>query len=96
MSHGDAISFLSYIQVMLHCLFTIYTVYEMPVFAPNDYFWKHHWDGKEEKWVAYSRAVRQIMIERGGFEDSHLSLEDKVEYKSLIRGRKVSKPVKSD
>ena len=27
-----------------------YTLYEMPVFEPNDYFWKNHWDGKEEKW----------------------------------------------
>jgi hypothetical protein len=43
-------------------IFCIINVYELPVFAPNDYFWKHHWkEGKEEKYAAYSRAVRQIM-----------------------------------
>jgi len=36
-------------------------VKKMPVFEPNDYFWKNHWDGKEEKWVAYARAVREII-----------------------------------
>ena len=31
----------------------------LPVFKPNEYFWKHHWrEGKEEKWEAYARAVR--------------------------------------
>ena len=30
----------------------------LPTFAPNDYFWKHHWkEGSEEKWEAYARAV---------------------------------------
>ena len=24
------------------CLFTILEVYEMPIFRPNDFFWKHH------------------------------------------------------
>jgi hypothetical protein len=37
-------------------------VIELPVFEPNDYFWKHHWqEGKEEKWEAFARVVRQIM-----------------------------------
>jgi hypothetical protein len=30
----------------------------MPIFEPNEYFWQNHWDGKEEKWEAYARAVR--------------------------------------
>ena len=38
----------------------------MPVFRPNEYFWKNHWDGKEEKWVAYARAVRLAMSEASG------------------------------
>jgi len=59
--HGDAISFLSYFNVLFHCGFVIYTVFEMPVFKPNEFFWKNHWDGKEEKWVAYARAMRQIL-----------------------------------
>ena len=27
---------------------SIYDLNEMPVFEPNEYFWKNHWDGKEE------------------------------------------------
>lgn len=60
----------------------------MPDFKPNEYFWQHHWDGKEEKWVAYARAVRALMAETGGFKLSDLSLEDKLEYKNLVRGKK--------
>ena len=37
---------------------SIFTLHQMPVFKPNEFFWKNHWDGKEEKWVAYARAVR--------------------------------------
>ena len=40
----------------------------LPNFEPNDYFWEHHWqEGKEEKWQAFARVVRQIMCEAGGF-----------------------------
>jgi hypothetical protein len=46
------------INLLFHTGLTIYTLHEMPVFRPNDFFWKHHWDGKEEKWQAYARAVR--------------------------------------
>lgn len=32
---------------------------ELPVFTPNEYFWKHHWDqAKEEKWEAFARVTR--------------------------------------
>jgi hypothetical protein len=55
--HGDATSLVAYLSIMAHGLLNVYTVTEMPVFRPNEYFWKHHWDGKEEKWVAYARAV---------------------------------------
>jgi hypothetical protein len=34
-----------------------YFLQEMPVFEPNEYFWEHHWDGKEEKWKVFARAV---------------------------------------
>ena len=52
---------------------------EMPVFAPNDYFWKHHWDGKnpETKWVVFADAVREAMASCGGLELSDESLQTK-------------------
>ena len=45
--HGDATSLLGYINLLIHCMFTIYTITELPIFRPNDFFWKNHWDGKE-------------------------------------------------
>jgi len=40
------------------CGLVDFCLYEMPVFEPNDYFWANHWDGKEEKWEAYARAMQ--------------------------------------
>jgi len=65
--HGDSISLLSMINILPLTGFTSITYIEMPDFKPNDFFWKHHWDGKEEKWVAFARAVRTVMAETGGF-----------------------------
>ena len=35
-----------------------------PVFKPNEYFWKNHWDEKssESKWEAYARVIREDII----------------------------------
>lgn len=93
--HGDANTIVAHIIVCFHCAVSVFTVYELPVFAPNEFFWKNHWDGKEEKWVAFARAVRQIMMKEGGFNDTECSMEDKLEYKNIIRGV-VSKPKKQE
>ena len=63
------------------------TYLEMPDFKPNEYFWQNHWDGKEEKWVAFARAVRILMAETGGLKLSDCTIEDKMEYKNLVRGK---------
>jgi len=58
----------------------------MPVFEPNEYFWNNHWDSsKEEKWEAYARAVQTLIAKQGGFYISDNVLEDKVEYKKLMK-----------
>lgn len=64
-----------------------------PVFKPNDYFWQHHWDGKEPKWEAYARAAKQIIVESHGFQDSKIQMDDKFEFKDLIKGKK---PIKKE
>ena len=62
---------------------------ELPVFAPNDYFWQNHWDSsKEQKWEAYARAVREIMADQGGFKLYDSEMEDKLELKKLIKDHK--------
>ena len=87
--HGDAISMLAFINVLIYCGFALFTLNEMPVFEPNEYFWKHHWqEGKEEKWEAFARAVRELMAQVGGLKLSNCSQEDKLAYKNLIRGKK--------
>jgi len=68
----------AYLNIFCLSGFSIVTYEEMPDFKPNEYFWKHHWDGKEEKWVAYARAVRELMSAQGGFELSDCTLEDKL------------------
>ena len=62
----------------------------MPVFEPNEYFWKHHWDGKDPdtKWEVFAEAVRTAMAECAGFKLSNSSLRDKYEYKEIIWGKK--------
>lgn len=63
-----------------------------PVFKPNEYFWKNHWDESsgEQKWEAYARVVRDdIMAKSFGFKLSDLSAQDKVDFKSVMHGKKV-------
>ena len=52
-----------------------------PVFKPNEYFWKNHWNESlgEKKWETYARIVRkEIMAREGNFKLSDLSAEDKI------------------
>lgn len=65
---------------------------ELPVFAPNEFFWKHHWqEGKEEKWEAFARVVREIMGEVAGLKLSDLSMQDKFDYLELLKGKEPKK-----
>jgi hypothetical protein len=86
--HGDSLSLVHFFTILMGHGLTYYTLTELPVFTPNDYFWQHHWDGKEEKWKLFARVVQHIMAEAGGFEVSSSTLEDKLEYKYSIRGKK--------
>jgi hypothetical protein len=60
---GDAISMWWYLIHVPQTIACIQTFYELPVFEPNDYFWNHHWDGKEEKWLTYANVIRQIIAD---------------------------------
>jgi 1-acyl-sn-glycerol-3-phosphate acyltransferase len=87
--HGDAIDIFTYCIVLAEIMFAVYIIQELPVFEPNEYFWKNHWrQGKEEKWEAYARVIRDIMCDAGGLQVSDLSLEDKIDYKHIVRGTK--------
>lgn len=59
-------------------------VIELPVFQPNDYFFKHHAKEGEEKWKTYARVIRDIMAREGNLKQSDLQIEDKFEYKKQL------------
>ena len=56
----------------------------MPIFKPNDYFFKHHQQEGEEKWQTFMRVMRELMGEVGGYELVNSSIEDKFEYKKIM------------
>jgi Na+-transporting NADH:ubiquinone oxidoreductase subunit NqrB len=60
----------------------------MPIFRPNEYFWEHHWDGKEEKWMAFARAVQNIIARELDVPTSESSLREKFEFKAIMKQKK--------
>ena len=77
-------------------IFITLKVSELPTFAPNEYFWKNHWkEGKEEKWEAFARAVREIMAEVGGLKISDLTMQDKFDYIDKLNGREPKRQKKT-
>jgi hypothetical protein len=61
-----------------------------PVFTPNEYFWKHHWEPNkdiEEKVETYMRVMRTIMMKHGGFKDGNeWKAEDRFDYIKAYTG----------
>ena len=96
-SSQDVAGFLYHTLVTIACLFIKVQIDVLPNFEPNDYFWKHHWqEGKEEKWEAFARVVREIMCEHGGFKTSELTMQDKFKYKELLKEAHKAKKDKKD
>lgn len=85
---GGGLNFYNFLAVGCQTIAWTFTQQEMPVFEPNEYFWKHHWDGKEDKWRAYARAVQQVIADQSGLEVSDCWVEDKLEYKQWIKAQK--------
>ena len=61
---------------------------DLPAFRPNDYFWKNHQKPDEEKWQTYKRVMEDIMSEHGGLECINAQIEDKFEYKKVLKSKK--------
>merc|ERR1711893_446305 len=62
---------------------------ELPIFAPNDFFWNKYWDGKnkDDKWKVFARAIQEVMCEFGGFKMSDSQIDiDKEQYKKMVWG----------
>ena len=58
-------------------------IQKFPVFKPNDYFWKHHWEpnkDKETRADTYTRVIREIMINGSHLKDAnHIGQKEKKE-----------------
>ena len=73
-------------------LYTVLEVYEMPIFRPNEYFWKHHQRKNEEKWQTYARVIRDIIVDGSNgtipialHEDgTEIDIREKKDYKELL------------
>lgn len=61
---------------------------ELPVFEPNDYFFKNHQKEGEEKWECYARIMRDIIAKEGNYLISDNTIEDKFAYKKLLFGNR--------
>ena len=81
-----------FVHHVLTCsaFFVTLNVYEMPIFRPNDFFWKNHQREGEEKWETYSRVIRDIISEGGDIpiakheDGSEIDIREKNEYKNLL------------
>lgn len=60
------------------------TATELPVFVPNEYFYKHHQKEGEEQWETYMRVFRQIISDGLNRPLSESSVEDKYEYRKFL------------
>ena len=91
------------LNILPHAVFVVcspvftLTIKEYPVFEPNEYFFKKHWDEKsgEEKWEAYARVIRKIMSDSFNFKLTDQSVAEKHEYKKILKGSKIGQKFSS-
>lgn len=81
-----SVGFLSHLEIIAGSGLLRIKVHYFPDFEPNDYFWKHHWqEGKEEKWEAFARVVRDIISAYSGLKKTDLAVEDKFAYDKALK-----------
>ena len=75
-----------YAQAVIMCANPSSTVdvIALPLFTPNDYFFKHHQKEGEEQWETFARAVRQIMSEELACPLSEYDVNQKYEYRKYL------------
>jgi len=64
----DVLNVLAHAILIICQPYTTCSINELPVFKPNDYFFKHHQKEGEEQWQTYERVIRQLMAESLGFQ----------------------------
>lgn len=57
----------------------------LPNFKPNEYLFETHKDKGQERWEVFAWAVRDVIMERGGFEACDIQLRQKVQYENYMQ-----------
>ena len=65
------------------------TFLDLPIIEPTKYMLENYKKEGEEDWMVYMNVTKLIMAECAGLKQSHSSFEEKLEYLSLIKGKKV-------
>ena len=65
------------------------TFISLPIIEPTEYMYEHYADLGKEKWQIYMEVTRKIMSEVSGLPMSDVNFPEKLEYMSLIKGKKV-------
>mmetsp|Transcript_29996 Transcript_29996/g.22267 ORF Transcript_29996/g.22267 Transcript_29996/m.22267 type:complete len:96 (+) Transcript_29996:814-1101(+) len=88
-SAHDVLPMFPFFVVMSCTVYHLLHIKEYPVFKPNAYFWKNHYDPNcgKEKWEVYSDVIRKIMQESFDFKLVEHGIEEKAEYKSKVLGK---------
>jgi hypothetical protein len=72
----------------------------LPIFEPNEYFWKHHWEpnqATEKKVDTYARVIREIMLKNSHLKDGNqFKAEDRFEFMAKYKGLKTDSGIKSE
>ena len=65
------------------------TFLDLPVIKPTPYMYNNYAKENEEKWHTYMNVTKSIMAECAGLKETEYSFGEKLEYLSLIKGKKV-------
>lgn len=73
--------------VILHLCWACFKceVNVLPDFQPNDYLFETFKDKGEERWEVYAWALREIMMQCGGFTPCEISLRQKMIYEAYMQ-----------
>lgn len=77
-------------MVLVTCyLWNYVTFLDLPIIKPTDYMYHNYGKEDEEKWATYMNITKSIMAECSGLKETNDSFEEKLEYLSIIKGKKV-------
>ena len=77
-------------MVLVCCyLWNNVTFLDLPIIKPTAFMYKNYAKDNEENWHTYMNVTKNIMAECSGLKETEDSFEQKLEYLSLIKGKKV-------